>query len=237
MESNVDRHEITSRLLSLDTGLVSDVLDEAGLPDQALANSVKAMAGPEKLAGPIVCVRGAPRVSSRNSVSPLPSEALEDNIEVGSVMILASGGMISAAPIGGIISQSLQSRGCRGIVTDAAIRDLAEIDELGLPVFAAGTSPANAARIWQFIETGTPLVLRSALGGNLIVHPGDFALGDKEGVVIIPAAAVLQIVEDAEALRELENQIVAGMSAGLTRKQALEKFPRFKHVRPVKTKR
>jgi regulator of RNase E activity RraA len=226
-----DPAEITLRLLALDTGLISDVLDEAGLPDRALSSKIKSMAGPSKFAGPAVCVRGAPRVSGGNPTQAMPPEALEENIEIGSIMVLASGGMTSAAPIGGIVSRSLQSRGCRGIVTDAAIRDLSEIDNLGLPVFAAGTSPVNAARIWQFVEKGTPVVLQSSSGGHVSVNPGDYVLGDREGVVVIPSTCVLQIIEDAETLRDIETNIVEAMHAGLSRQEAFQKHPRFKHVR------
>ncbi|WP_159097893.1 hypothetical protein [Aminobacter sp. MSH1] len=206
-------------------------MDEAGLPGRTLSAAIIRIAGPTKIAGPAVCVNGAMRVSPSHLVKPLPPEALEENIEPGAVMVLSSGSMVCAAPIGGIVSRSLHVRGCAGIVTDAAIRDLDEIEELTMPVFAGGTSPANAARIWQFIDVGRPAVLPSRAGATLTVAPGDFILGDREGVVVIPAAAVAQIVEDAETLREIEVEIVREIKSGISRHEAFLKFPRFSHVR------
>jgi 4-hydroxy-4-methyl-2-oxoglutarate aldolase len=226
-----EQDEITRRLLALDTGLISDVMDEAGLPGHALAADIVGRAGPKKVAGPAVCVVGGPIVPGGNSRKTMDPGRLEEAMEEGAILVLASQGMRVAAPIGGLVSRSLQMHGCAGIVTDAAVRDLDEIDGLALPVFAAGTSPVNAGRIWQFIEPSQTASLPTRGGGNIAVKAGDFLLGDREGVVVIPASSARGIVEDAEELQRIEARITEAISGGETRKQAFIDNPRFKHIR------
>lgn len=233
MADQIDVAHWTERLLALDTGLISDVLDEAGLSGRALSPVIAPVGQAQKTAGPVVCARGGRVTGGAHAPPAMPAANLERSMSHGAVLVLASGGMTEAAPIGGIVTRSLVAHGCKGVVTDAAVRDREELMDIGLPVYAGGASPANAARIWQFLAVGEPVTMPAANGGPLTVAPGDFIIADADGTVVIPRHSVTQIVEDAEELKQIEQRIISSMETGLSRTEAFAMHPRFAHVRPA----
>lgn len=233
-DKHVSNDPWKKRLLELDSGLLSDVLDEAGCLHRVLCAKITSIGSARKIAGPIVPVSGSKTVKGAHASPPMSAAQLEKGMAPGAVMVLSSGSMLEAAPMGGIVSRSLLNHGCAGIVTDSAVRDCDEIEEIGLPVYAAGVSPVNAARIWQFNAVNVPIVMPTIDGGSLIIQPGDYILADRDGTVVIPAAVIGQIVEDAERLKEIEAEIVGLISNGTSRAEAFKRFPRFKHVRAIK---
>jgi 4-hydroxy-4-methyl-2-oxoglutarate aldolase len=69
-----------------------------------------------------------------------------------------------------------------------------------------------------------PIVNRSSSCSGPKIEPGDFILGDEDGVLTIPAAIVEQVLEEAEKLTNAEVSIRAELSAGMTLAEALNKF-------------
>jgi len=222
---------LVDRLARLDTGQVSDVLDEAGLPNQVLAASLRPLQPGTRLAGRAACIRGEPIVAGRHAPVALPSDAVEQVARPGSVLIVAAGGFVAGATLGGFVAHSLQRQGCRGVLTDGAVRDADEIRSFVFPVFAAAVTPVNGSRRWQHVEADRPVVLPGQSGVPVTVCPGDLVLGDADGVVIVPAGLAEQIVEDSEQLRCIEEAIGAGLRAGQLRRDAFRQNPRFGHVR------
>ena len=95
-------------------------------------------------------------------------------------------------------------RGVAGVVTDAGIRDSAEIAALDFPVYCAGPSaPLNLAH-HHAVDTNRPIAC-----GGVPVYPGDVVVGDQDGVVVVPRHLAQEIADDALEQERLEVFVMA----------------------------
>lgn len=106
----------------------------------------------------------------------------------GDVIVIDGAGFTDRALWGDKLSLRAQERGVAGLVIDGAVRDVALIEELGFPVFAVASSPTGpqtdlAGEVGSIIECG-----------GLWVEPGDLVVGDADGVVVVGAAMVDDVV-------------------------------------------
>lgn len=92
--------------------------------------------------------------------------------------------------------------GCVAVVTDGGVRDLDEVEALGLPLFAREVIVSHA--YVHLVEVGTPVTV-----GGLTVRPGDLLHGDKHGVISIPHEIAPRIPEAVTALEEYERGIIS----------------------------
>lgn len=219
------------RLSLLETGQVSDVLDEAGLFHQTLSSTLLPLDRHARLCGRAACLRGRASVSIRQPHAAQPADALESVVRPGSVVIIDAGGFTGAACLGGFVAYSLKRAGSVGLVTDGAVRDVDEIVELGYPLFAAARTPLNGARRWALTHSDIPVTLPGQDGNAVSIAPGDLVLADADGIVVIPQAAERQIIEDSERLLQIERAIGDQLKAGGERAEVMKANPRFQHIR------
>ena len=225
---------LVERLEKLETGQVSDVLDEAGLPNHALSDKLAAIGPNVRFAGRALCVRGEPLLKIEKGVRRgLGNEAMEGAVRPGSVVLIDAGGFTGGACLGGFVAFGLQRNGARGLIVDGAIRDAAEIRDLCLPTFSRAVTPLNGGRRWSLVEVGRPIAMPGQGGIAVPVRPGDFVLGDADGSVVIPAEHARQIIEDSEELASIERRIGEELRAGSERADAFKRNPRFDHIRSV----
>jgi 4-hydroxy-4-methyl-2-oxoglutarate aldolase len=138
-----------------------------------------------RVAGPAFTVQCAPGDN-------LMLHAAIHRAEPGSIVVVA-GGDVDYALAGGNVCAVAQRRGIAAFVADGVIRDLAEVRELGFPVFARGVIPVAGAK-----STVGPLNGRVRCGG-VNVDAGDVVVADEDGIVVIPRARQEQVLADARA--------------------------------------
>lgn len=134
--------------------------------------------------------------------------AVLDQAPPGAVIVVDNGGTAAATAIGGTSVRTALKRGLAGFVVNGAVRDLAEIRALGLPVFAAGIGLRGTQKIhpgWH----GVPLAI-----GHASVMAGDLVVGDDDGVVIVPRAEFPALRERVERQAAKEASIDARIEAG-----------------------
>jgi len=137
-----------------------------------------------------------------------------DAVEVmpaGCIAIADVRAVTAAATFGDIVVARMAKRGVAGIVTDGAVRDRNGLLAIGLPIWTAGiTAPPPAAQLmlaaWQ-----------EPIGcGGVAVFPDDVIVADADGVIVIPAALVLEVAQaglEQERLDEWQmEQIKRGVS-------------------------
>jgi regulator of RNase E activity RraA len=139
-----------------------------------------------RLAGPAFTVRCAPGDN-------LMLHAAIYRAEPGSVIVVEAGD-VDYAVAGGNVCAVAHRRGVAGFVVDGVIRDLAEVREIGFPVFARGVIPIPGAKK---VVTG-PLNEPVRCGG-VRVAPGDIVVADEEGIVVTPRDRRDQVLRDAQA--------------------------------------
>jgi 4-hydroxy-4-methyl-2-oxoglutarate aldolase len=222
------------RLVRLGTATASDVLDEAGFPLQVLSFTTMWVLPGIRFAGPAVCLRGQARIATRTMPPQDPHlspYALDAAARAGAVMIVATGGFTGGAIVGGAIARGLRRMNCAGLVTDGLVRDSTELLEVGLPIAAAGLTPVNGSRRWSIVDMNSPVVLPGQGGGSVVVNPGDYVLGDADGVVVVPQGVAPDVVAMAEELARKEALITDEIVSGVRREEAFARHDRFAHLR------
>jgi regulator of RNase E activity RraA len=76
---------------------------------------------------------------------------------------------------------------------------------MDFPVFARYYSPVEAKHRVSYFRWQVPVTLRGAISASVTVNPGDFILGDIDGVLVIPKAIVGDVMVKAEALMARED--------------------------------
>lgn len=169
------------------SGLSAASLYEAAGQRGAMAPHIRPMAGTRRVAGFAFTLRTIP--GDNLGVFHAIGQAARND-----VLVIDGGGTDRVTIWGGTSAIAAIAQGIAGCVTNAAIRDVGEIEALGFPVFAAGASVRGATRNhagW----INVPVCV-----GDVTVHPGDLVVGDEDGVVVIPSADMEAVVARARSL-------------------------------------
>ncbi|OZI32653.1 methyltransferase [Bordetella genomosp. 1] len=126
----------------------------------------------------------------------------------GDVLVIDGQGYADRALMGGIMCAQALATGIAGVVIDGAMRDAAELRAGGLPVFAAALSPAGPHK------AGGGRVNHPIQCGGVTVAPGDWILGDDDGVVVFGAVESAALVAAAQAKGGLEARRMAAIARG-----------------------
>jgi 3-hexulose-6-phosphate synthase / 6-phospho-3-hexuloisomerase len=138
-----------------------------------------------------------------------------DVAEPGDVLVIDSGG-VGPAIWGELATNSAIQRGLAGVVIDGALRDSDDIVELKFPAFSKLVMP-NAGEPKGFGEIGVPIIV-----GNQRVEPGDWVLGDGDGVVVLPRAIAVEYANRSMDVLERENRIREEIREGSTLSKVTE---------------
>lgn len=126
----------------------------------------------------------------------------------GDVLVIATGGAHAAGYWGLITTRAAMARGLAGLVLDGGVRDSAEIEALGFPVFCRGRAIKGTTKVGVGRE-GITL----AIGGQ-VVAPGDLVVGDRDGVVVVPQARASAVLAAAVARDEREAGMLGSVDGG-----------------------
>ena len=222
------------RLEKLPVAVMSDVLTAMELPDQVLASAVHPFDANSVVAGPALCLAGHEGYERpiKAGVSK-PVFAMDRQVTPGCVVVIASAGHRTGAMIGGNVALSWKVRGCKGVVTDGGVRDLAEFAAYGMPVFGAFATPMATKGLWNFCNVDVPVLLPGQTGSPVRIAPGDAIHGDRDGVVVIPAAHLEQAVSDAEIFESMEKSIQRDLRTGEDREAVYRRYDKLAHIKPV----
>ncbi|HPP12688.1 MAG TPA: bifunctional hexulose-6-phosphate synthase/ribonuclease regulator, partial [bacterium] len=146
-----------------------------------------------KMVGPAVTVRTYPGDWAK------PVQAV-DLAEAGQVIVIDAAG-VPPAVWGELATNSCLVKKLAGVVIYGAVRDVEEIKKMGLPVFARMITP-QAGEPKGLGELNVPL----RFGGQEVL-PGDWLVGDDDGVVVIPAGSAVEIANRSADVLEKENRL------------------------------
>jgi 4-hydroxy-4-methyl-2-oxoglutarate aldolase len=129
----------------------------------------------------------------------------------GDVIVGAAEGFTGIAVMGDNLALMARNAGVAALVTDGAVRDVAGIREVGVPMFSGGVTPNSAVRSGPG-TVGLPVVC-----GGVAVAPGDVLVGDADGVVVIPHARLADVVARLDQIRAAERAVQARLAGGVTK--------------------
>jgi 4-hydroxy-4-methyl-2-oxoglutarate aldolase len=137
----------------------------------------------------------------------------------GAVLVVATGSETRTAIFGEVLAVAAACRGCVGLVTDGAVRDGEQIRQLRFPVFCAGTTPAGAAKLMP-----GRLGVRAVVAG-VEVSPGDWLVGDADGVIVLKVADIEAVLARAQDRARREAALIERIRAGETTLDLLGLWP------------
>jgi 4-hydroxy-4-methyl-2-oxoglutarate aldolase len=219
---STEAEAIRQRFLKVDASTVADVLDTLGYQHQGIAPAF-APYPPDagKLAGWAYTVCGEMRPYA-GSGDPEKMKAV-DAIKPGCVSVWSGSGE-GICFFGELIALGMKHRGCSGALVDGGIRDIEWIAKQKFPVYARYRTPVQSIGRWKVTAWQVPAYLPGATKQHVIVNPGDFVLGDVDGVIVVPYDLVEKVLNEAERLTATEVRIRAELDAGATLEQVLAKY-------------
>jgi len=192
-----DSESVRTSLLQLGSATLHEAQGQIG----ALASAIKPLDPARRLAGPALTIDAKPG----------------DNLVIhhaltlarpGDVLVVDAKGYVEAGPWGDILTLAAQQAGVAGLVIDGAVRDADAILELGFPVFSRGLS-IRAAQKNQPGQVNGQIVC-----GGVVINAGDWIMGDRDGVVVVPKADVLEVIAAAKRREDAEVALREGLRAG-----------------------
>ena len=197
----VARSPLTRQLMNVGTAALSDALGKSG----AMDHDVHCVSANPKFAGPAQTVRvhTADILMVAKALSECPRHH---------ALVIDGQGELNTALWGELTTLAALRKGVAGVVIDGAVRDIARIRRSLLPVFARAVVP-NAGGAEYLGEIGV-----AVQSGGQVVHPGDWLVGDEDGVVVIPAEKLRHTLETAQRIvaaeRAIERSIRGGKDLG-----------------------
>jgi 4-hydroxy-4-methyl-2-oxoglutarate aldolase len=188
-----------SRAVRFGTATLHEAMGRKG----ALPHHIKPISPRMRIAGPAVTV----------SSPPMDNLMLHQAIyvaEPGSVLVVEVNRGYEGGYWGELMTIAAQQRKLAGLVIDGCVRDADSIEHLWFPVFSRGLSVRGTDK------QGGGHINWPVLVGDITVNPGDLVVGDRDGVIAIPAAEISSTLEAAQQREAKEEQtkkdIVAGKS-------------------------
>ncbi len=203
------------------TGVLSDVMDSLGRPNQAMRPFIRPVDDTSVLMGRARTGLYAAIYGDRGDENPYDLEmSLVDSLKKDEVAVLACNGPTERlAPWGELLSTAAKMRGANGCVTDGLVRDLKHIKNLGFPVFHGGIGPLDSKGRGKMIEHDTEIVC-----AGVKVRSGDIVFADIDGVVIIPRDIENQVLDLAMTKATSENNSRNELLEGKLLRQVYEKY-------------
>ncbi len=130
--------------------------------------------------------------------------------QAGDILIASVSGHYEAGYWGDILTVAAMERGIVGLVIDGCVRDADPIEELGFPIFSRGLCIRGTTKFGKG-TLNEPLFI-----GDVYIKSGDYIVGDRDGVVVIPADRVEEAITNGIQREEKEEDIVRQLRSGKT---------------------
>src|ERR1700758_1301799 len=203
------------------TGAISVILDYAGFHQQVLPKEIQPLHPAWSVVGRALTILGEPTKSEDREVIFIPFLKMLGDVKPGDILVSQPNDDL-AAHLGELSTETAQFRGARGAVIDGGVRDTDYILKLKFPVFARYKTPVDIVGRWRLVAHNVPIEI-----GRVHIAPGDYILGDRDGVLVIPQTIAEEVVAKAEAVVQTENLVRKSILQGTHPLEAFRQFGRF----------
>ena len=197
-----ERNAIIDRTMKLYVAAVSDAADEVGLGLVCMDGGIVPLTKSKRMAG---FARTGKLVRSPAN-QPYDEKQLDVFMSLGTeavdgdILVIDMAGAKDCSAWGQILTKIGLVKGVRGAVVDGTSRDIHDIDKMNFTVFARGRHPGTMRGRLDMESVQKPIVC-----GGVTVNPGDLIFGDGDGVVVIPANHIEEVLSHAEGIVETDD--------------------------------
>jgi regulator of RNase E activity RraA len=206
--------ETREKLKRVSTATICTALYKRGLRNQFIQDVHPLNPNGTPMVGEAFTLRYIPAREDLNPLSVFqdrahPQRKAVEDCPPGAVFVIDSRKDPRAASAGSILVTRLMKRGVAGVVTDGGFRDSPEIAELGIPAYHNRPSAPTNLTHHQALDINVPIGC-----GDAPVWPGDVVVGDREGVVVIPAHIADEVADEAIEMTAFEDFVTEEVNKG-----------------------
>lgn len=196
------------------TGIISDVMDELGVPAGAVGASTLRPTIPGKvICGPALTVRNIAQrtdalTGAKANVNKMAEFEAHNLAEDGDVLVIQ--GVSGISNMGGISALTGKRQGERGAIVMGGVRDVSHSRSVDYPVWANEITPVTGKWRLETVEINGEIQI-----GPVRVNPGDLVVADDTGVVFIPRDSIAAVLERCEKKKQAEDTRVDAIGKGV----------------------
>lgn len=213
--------DLTARLEACYTGVVHDVMRAMGLRDFTLPAELRPILPERAMAGPAFTIEGRADPEADGHETLLAWTGLLSKAPAGSIWVSQPNDRV-VAHMGELSAETLKNKGVRGCIVDGFARDVNFLLEMGFQTWCRGFTPRDIVGHWLPVATDVPIEI-----GGIAIRPGDYFLGDRDGLVRIPVEHLAEVVERAETAIATENRVRTAILAGTDPQEAYLRYGKF----------
>jgi regulator of RNase E activity RraA len=212
---------LSDRLAACYTGVVHDVMRSMGLSDFTLPSDLRPILLQQSLAGPAFTIEGRVVDNGDAHETLLAWTGLLSLAPAGSAWVSQPNDRV-VAHMGELSAETLKNKGVRGCVVDGFVRDVNFLLAIGFQTWARGFTPRDIVGRWLPKATNVPITI-----GEVAIAPGDYMVGDRDGMIRIPKSVADQVADKAEAAMATESLVRKAILSGADPREAYLKYGKF----------
>jgi regulator of RNase E activity RraA len=203
-----------TKFMGVSTATLCTALFKRGLRNQFIQNVHPLNTKLPNMVGEAFTLRYIPAREDLNPITVFldrnhPQRVAVEQCPPGAVMVFDSRKDARAASAGSILITRLMVRGAAGAVTDGGFRDSPEIAEMPFPTYHQRPSAPTNLTLHQALDINVPIGC-----GDVAVWPGDVLVGDREGVIVVPAHLADEIADEAVEMTAFEDFVTEEVQKG-----------------------
>lgn len=185
------------------SGIISDVMDELGIPAGVVgASTLRPTITGQLICGPALTVRNIAQradalAGAKASVNKMAEFEAHNLAEDGDVLVIQ--GVPGMSNMGGISALTGKRQGEVGAIVMGGVRDVAHSRKVGYPVWSSDITPVTGKWRIETVEINGDVQL-----ADIRISCGDLVVADDTGVCFIPRQHIMAVLEAAEKKSKAE---------------------------------
>lgn len=212
---------IKARLETCYTGVVHDIMRARGMRNFTLPHDITPLMTERTLCGPAFTIEGRPDDTADGHQTLLAWTGLLSKAKPGHIWVCQPH-THDLAQMGELTAETLQKKGVLGCVLDGHARDTNFLINIGFQTWRRGHTPNDIVGRWLPTTTEIPIQI-----GDVQIEPGDYLLGDRDGMVRVPRAVVQEVTDKSIEAMQTENKVRTAIMQGIDPQEAYLKYGKF----------
>lgn len=203
---DMQEKELLEQCARIDTSTWSDALDQLDIA--GVIEGLPQRSGAGRMCGFAITARQVPGHLHDFDKADFAVGVLVESTGPMNVLVIDVGGY-PISTLGGLASYAAKQREAGGVVIDGGCRDLDEIRSTGLWLASRWVTPRTGKGRLRTQKLGEPVSV-----GGVSVAQGDLIVGDDTGIVAIPRARLLEVLERANRILSVDKDVEARLKRG-----------------------